>query len=131
MPTYDYHCTACDTDHEIFHGMSEPAKKKCPRCGKNKLERRIGAGAGFLFKGSGFYLTDYRSESYKEGAKKDDAGASSPSSASPSNAASPLLDVLRERRAEGGLEGERAFEAREEVRRQVEALTVRDRATRS
>ena len=63
MPTYDYHCTACDTDHEIFHGMSEPAKKKCPRCGKNKLERRIGAGAGFLFKGSGFYLTDYRSES--------------------------------------------------------------------
>lgn len=89
MPTYDYHCTACDTDHEIFHGMSEPAKKKCPRCGKNKLERRIGAGAGFLFKGSGFYLTDYRSESYKEGAKKDDAGASSPSSASPSNAASP------------------------------------------
>lgn len=84
MPTYDYHCTACDTDHEIFHGMSEPAKKKCPRCGKNKLERRIGAGAGFLFKGSGFYLTDYgrgtgskSDTSANTKAGKNDSGASS------------------------------------------------------
>lgn len=81
MPTYDYHCLACGHALELFHGMSEPARKKCPRCGKNKLERRIGAGAGFLFKGSGFYLTDYRSESYKEGAKRDD-GASAKSDAS-------------------------------------------------
>ncbi|MBK7877830.1 MAG: zinc ribbon domain-containing protein [Planctomycetes bacterium] len=86
MPTYDYHCLACGHALELFHGMSEPARKKCPRCGKNKLERRIGAGAGFLFKGSGFYLTDYRSESYKEGAKRDDAGSAKPDASAPAAA---------------------------------------------
>jgi len=64
MPTYDYVCAACGHALEIFQAMSEAPKKKCPKCGKSKLERRIGAGAGFLFKGSGFYLTDYRSKGY-------------------------------------------------------------------
>ncbi len=64
MPTYDYVCDACGHALEIFQSMSEAPKKKCPKCGKSKLARRIGAGAGFLFKGSGFYLTDYRSKSY-------------------------------------------------------------------
>ncbi len=64
MPTYDYVCDACGHALEIFQSMSEAPKKKCPKCGKSKLSRRIGAGAGFLFKGSGFYLTDYRSKSY-------------------------------------------------------------------
>lgn len=64
MPTYDYVCAACGHALEIFQSMSEAPKKKCPECGKSKLERRIGAGAGFLFKGSGFYLTDYRSKGY-------------------------------------------------------------------
>lgn len=67
MPTYDYVCNACGHALEIFQSMSESPKKKCPACGKSKLERRIGAGAGFLFKGSGFYLTDYRSKSYADG----------------------------------------------------------------
>ncbi len=67
MPTYDYVCNACGHALEIFQSMSESPKRKCPACGKLKLERRIGAGAGFLFKGSGFYLTDYRSKSYADG----------------------------------------------------------------
>lgn len=82
MPTYDYHCTKCGHELEIFHSMTESAKKKCPKCGKNGLERRIGAGAGFLFKGDGFYLTDYRSEGYKSDAKKDkESAAPAPSPA--------------------------------------------------
>lgn len=76
MPTYDYVCDACGHALEIFQSMSEAPKKKCPKCGKSKLARRIGAGAGFLFKGSGFYLTDYRSKSYTEG-QKAESGASS------------------------------------------------------
>ncbi len=71
MPTYDYRCKACRVEIEIFHGIKEDAKKKCPKCGKNALERLIGTGAGVLFKGSGFHETDYRSESYKKGAQAD------------------------------------------------------------
>ncbi len=69
MPTYDYVCDACGHALEIFHSITESAKRKCPACGKNKLQRRIGPGAGILFKGSGFYTTDYRSASYKAGEK--------------------------------------------------------------
>lgn len=76
MPTYDYVCNACGHALEIFQSMSEAPKKKCPQCGKSKLERRIGAGAGFLFKGAGFYLTDYRSKSYTDGQKADSTAAS-------------------------------------------------------
>ena len=66
MPTYDYRCNACGHEFEEFQMMSEAELKKCPECKKNKLERLIGMGAGFLFKGSGYYLTDYRSDSYKD-----------------------------------------------------------------
>jgi len=75
MPTYDYVCNACGHALEIFQSMSESPKRKCPSCGKSKLERRIGAGAGFLFKGSGFYLTDYRSKSYADGKSAESAPA--------------------------------------------------------
>lgn len=75
MPTYDYVCSACDHALEIFHAMSAAPKRKCPQCGKQKLERRIGPGAGFLFKGAGFYLTDYRSESYRAGEKAETSAA--------------------------------------------------------
>ncbi|MEZ5979495.1 MAG: FmdB family zinc ribbon protein [Planctomycetota bacterium] len=71
MPTYDYVFRACGAHHEIFHSMSESAKRKCPACGALKLERQVGAGAGFIFKGAGFYQTDYRSDSYKAGEKAD------------------------------------------------------------
>jgi len=76
MPTYDYRCLACGHTLEIFHGISEKPRKTCPKCKKQKLERQISAGAGLVFKGSGFYLTDYRSKSYSEAAKKDSAPAS-------------------------------------------------------
>ncbi|MBC8871141.1 MAG: zinc ribbon domain-containing protein [Planctomycetes bacterium] len=71
MPTYDYECDACDHSFELFQTISEPLKKKCPECGKMRLRRLFGTGAALLFKGSGFYQTDYRSESYKKGAKAD------------------------------------------------------------
>ena len=71
MPTYDYVCEACGHALEIFHSMTEAAKKKCPKCGKSKLVRQLGTGAGILFKGSGFYQTDYRSEGYKKAADAD------------------------------------------------------------
>lgn len=73
MPTYDYRCNACDHEFELFQSMKDPVKKKCPACGKLALERLIGTGAAVLFKGSGFYETDYRSKSYNDAAKKDKA----------------------------------------------------------
>ncbi|UYV12556.1 MAG: zinc ribbon domain-containing protein [Phycisphaera sp.] len=71
MPTYDYRCNACDHEFELFQSMSDSVKRTCPKCGKRKLERLIGTGAALLFKGSGFYETDYRSESYKKDQKAD------------------------------------------------------------
>ena len=73
MPTYDYECDACQHAFEEFQSMMDKPLKKCPKCGKLKLRRLIGTGAAILFKGSGFYQTDYRSESYKSAAKADEA----------------------------------------------------------
>ena len=67
MPTYDYVCKACGAELEIYQSITESPKRKCPECKQLKLRRKIGAGAGILFKGSGFYQTDYRSDSYKQG----------------------------------------------------------------
>jgi putative FmdB family regulatory protein len=85
MPTYDYKCTACNLRFEEFQSMKDKPLKKCPACGKYALERLIGTGAALIFKGSGFYQTDYRTESYKKGAEADappsksgDAAASEP-----------------------------------------------------
>ena len=94
MPTYDYVCKKCGHELEIFQSMSEGPKRKCPACGSLGLERQIGMGAGVLFKGSGFYETDYRSEGYKAAkkadketpappAKKKDSGAAKKSSGKP------------------------------------------------
>ncbi len=71
MPTYDYRCGACGHAFEAFQSMREGVKRKCPECGKNALERLIGVGAGVIFKGGGFYETDYRSDSYKKGAESE------------------------------------------------------------
>ncbi|MEM8834712.1 MAG: zinc ribbon domain-containing protein [Planctomycetota bacterium] len=76
MPTYDYVCRACDHEFEEFQSMSAKPLKKCPACGKLKLERLIGTGAGVIFKGGGFYETDYRSDSYKKAAEADKKPAS-------------------------------------------------------
>jgi putative FmdB family regulatory protein len=71
MPTYDYECSKCGHRFERFQSFSEKNLRKCPECGKNGLERLIGTGGAILFKGSGFYATDYRSQDYKDRAKAD------------------------------------------------------------
>jgi len=85
VPTYDYVCRACEHRFEHFQSMQEPHLRKCPQCGKRRLERLIGAGAGILFKGSGFYETDYKRKSppSSEGAKPGgtDGGAAKPDGA--------------------------------------------------
>jgi len=80
MPTYDYQCDACGHAFELYQGINEPKKKKCPKCKKLKLRRLIGTGAAIVFKGSGFYQTDYRSESYKKAAAADKPATESASS---------------------------------------------------
>jgi putative FmdB family regulatory protein len=73
MPTYEYECEACGHKFERFHSMTAAPIRKCPKCGKNKVKRLISTGAGMIFKGSGFYITDYRDASYSEKAKADSA----------------------------------------------------------
>ena len=75
MPTYDYACQQCGHRFEELQAFSEPPLKKCPACKKNKLERLFGGGGAIIFKGSGFYETDYRKDSYKKAAEADTAPA--------------------------------------------------------
>ena len=82
MPTYQYTCAKCGHEFEKFQSMSEKSLSVCPqdlcpqeRWGKGRVKRLISAGGGLIFKGSGFYITDHRSEKYKEAAKKDSAPA--------------------------------------------------------
>ena len=89
MPTYEYKCTACEHRLEKFQSMTDKPLRKCPECGKNALERLISAGAAVLFKGSGFYQTDYRSESYKKAAKSESGGSSSSSDKGSSGGGKP------------------------------------------
>ena len=84
MPTYEYACEACKHTFEKFHSMSEAPVKKCPKCGKNKVKRLISRGGGILFKGSGFYQTDYRSKSYTDASKKDSPAPAPTKDAGPS-----------------------------------------------
>ena len=71
MPTYEYICESCGHELERFQSITARPLRKCPKCGKSKLQRLIGTGAGIIFKGSGFYQTDYRSESYKKAADSE------------------------------------------------------------
>ena len=71
MPTYEYKCDACGHAFERFHSMTAEPIKRCPECGKAKVKRLIGTGAGLIFKGSGFYITDYRDQSYTDKAKAE------------------------------------------------------------
>jgi putative FmdB family regulatory protein len=88
MPTYDYVCKACDHAWEEFQSITAKPTKKCPDCGKLKAERRIGPGAGIIFKGSGFYQTDYRSDSYRKAAEADKSAQSASKSESKSGSES-------------------------------------------
>jgi putative FmdB family regulatory protein len=71
MPTYEYKCEACGFEFEKFQSIKSAPIKKCPHCGKSRVKRLIGIGAGVIFKGGGFYATDYRSDAYKSAAKAD------------------------------------------------------------
>lgn len=84
MPTYEYVCEKCGHQFDFFQSIKDEALKTCPkekcamkRWGKGKVTKSISAGAGLIFKGSGFYITDYRSENYKQAAKKDSAATES------------------------------------------------------
>ncbi|MGH7163247.1 MAG: FmdB family zinc ribbon protein [Planctomycetota bacterium] len=81
MPTYDYRCDACGHEMALFQSITEPRARKCPKCSKRRLRRLIGSGAGIIFKGSGFYETDYkrnRSPSSKETPKTEKKKDSAP-----------------------------------------------------
>jgi putative FmdB family regulatory protein len=80
MPTYEYECEGCGHRFDEFQSFKDEPLKKCPACGKETLRRLFGTGAAILFKGSGFYETDYRSESYKKAAKADQDSSSAASS---------------------------------------------------
>jgi len=93
MPTYEYQCVKCGASFDIFQSMKDAALTVCPqdRCaqtrwGRGKVKRTLGTGAGLIFKGSGFYITDYRSEGYKQAAKSDSAPAASASGGGGDNA---------------------------------------------
>lgn len=96
MPTYEYECAKCKKTFDVFQSMKDDSFTTCPKdhCrmktwGKGKVKRLLGTGAGLIFKGSGFYITDYRSEGYKQSAKKDsDAGKPEP-------AAKPAADTAK------------------------------------
>ena len=95
MPTYDYECQSCGHHFEARQSMKDPHLTECPQesCA-GPVKRKIGVGAGFIFKGSGFYITDYRSDSYKAAAKKDSdsssiSSSSSPAASTPAPAAAP------------------------------------------
>jgi len=81
MPTYEYRCDSCFHEFEEFQYIKDAPLEKCPKCKKNKLRRLIGGGAAIVFRGNGFYQTDYRSDSYRSAAKADSAPKSEPTPA--------------------------------------------------
>ncbi|MBI1321836.1 zinc ribbon domain-containing protein [bacterium] len=88
MPTYDYICDKCGHEFEAFESITADPQKHCPKCDTDNLRRKIGPGAAILFKGSGFYITDYRSDSYNKAAKADSSSSASSSKSSDSGSSS-------------------------------------------
>src|SRR5204863_7283336 len=86
MPTYEYECSKCGHRFELFQSIKDAPKRTCPKC-RGRVKRLLGTGAGIIFKGSGFYVTDYRKPSYKEAAKKETSPPASPPATSKGGAA--------------------------------------------
>ncbi len=89
MPTYEYKCDACGHTFEKFQPITSGPIRKCPGCGKLKVRRLLSTGGGLIFKGSGFYITDYRSEGYKSAAKADNGSPAGSSNGKPSSESAP------------------------------------------
>src|SRR5271170_5980039 len=87
MPTYEYECQKCGHHFELVQSIKDGPKRTCPKC-RGRVKRLLGTGAGLIFKGSGFYITDYRKPSYTEGAKKD-SGSSTPKDTTTTSKPSP------------------------------------------
>jgi len=94
MPTYDYKCQACGHDWELFQSMKDPHVKSCPKCKKRKAKRLLGLGAGIIFKGTGFYETDYKKKA--PGKKGDNSDSSSETSKTKEKESSPKKDTQKE-----------------------------------
>jgi putative FmdB family regulatory protein len=102
MPTYDYECLSCHHRFERFHSMTAEPESQCPECG-GPVKKLIGTGAGILFRGSGFYITDYRSSDYKKKAKEDaGSGSSTPPPASSENKSAPATKPTKDTTSSSG-----------------------------
>lgn len=102
MPTYDYICDSCGHEFEAFESIKADAQTVCPTCHEPKLRRKIGAGAAILFKGSGFYQTDYRSDSYKKGAEADKSASQPKTESSSSSSSTPAPAAKSESKPASG-----------------------------
>ncbi len=107
MPTYEYACTECEHQFEEFQSITAKPLRKCPQCGRMSLKRLIGTGAGILFKGSGFYCTDYRSDGYKKaadgsGAAKDKAAETKETKTEAKTESKPAATPAAPAKTEGG-----------------------------
>jgi putative FmdB family regulatory protein len=87
MPTYDYYCSQCDTIHELFHSMSAPDAKECPSCHQPSLKKQISLNAGIIFKGGGFYETDYKQAKATNSDKASEVKSSESHSKAPESSA--------------------------------------------
>ena len=106
MPTYEYRCRKCGHRFELFHSIKDDTIKRCPKC-KGRADRLISGGAGFLFKGSGFYATDYRSSHYQEKAKQEQSGGTSEKSGGESGADKPAKSEKPREKKGGSAERKR------------------------
>jgi len=88
MPTYEYECQKCGHHYELYQSIKDGPKRTCPKC-RGRVKRLLGTGAGLIFKGSGFYITDYRKPSYTEGAKKDSGAPATPAADSKTSPTKP------------------------------------------
>ncbi len=102
MPTYQYQCDACDHEFEEMQSIKDEPLVKCPKCKKKKLRRLIGGGAGLIFKGSGFYITDYRSDSYKSAAKAEQESSKSGGESAPKSSGESKAESNGSAKSESG-----------------------------
>lgn len=105
MPTYEYRCDACGHEFEEWQSITAAPLKKCPACKKNKVKRLLGTGGAIIFKGSGFYTTDYRSDSYKKAQSADKPSESKSESKSDSSSSSESSAKAKPEKSSSSTEG--------------------------